>query len=234
MDNFIDKMKKKALDLKKKTIIKELREKGTNYTGNTGKKIISGAGTVEISAKTQELIKLVKSEVSTINKSANGDSEKLLAYIEAEGTKVYRITNATKLLGKVNEHTGFITGLDGAKAIYIKTLTGNGIGVNSDPVFIISSETDIDYYMLLREFYLWYSYKKGLGGFDFRTQEIFKRYMNNNKNIAVCNLTYEEMCRLQEAIQRDSEANDFVMEYIRQKEGGEKVLKKMQNGGADI
>jgi hypothetical protein len=234
MDNFLDKLRKKSLDLKKKAMIKEIKDKGNVYSGNTGKKFISANETVEINSKTQELIKSVKSDVEAINKNAGGYCEKLLAYIEAEGTKVFRIKNASKLLGKINEHTGFITGLDGAKAIYIKTIVGESFGLKSEPIFIIDSEIKTDYYMLLREFYLWYSYKKGLDGFDFKTQELFKRYMNSNKNLDVKNMNYDSMCALQEAIHRDSEANQFVMEFIKQKEGGENVLKKMQDGGADI
>ena len=86
---------------------------------------------------------------------------------------MYKIYNAEGLLNKVFEHTGFITPLEGAKAMYISTIVGAEITNNSTaPMFIISADKETDYYMLLREFYLWYSYKMNLAGFDFETQEI--------------------------------------------------------------
>ena len=232
----MEKIRQKMLEQKKKAMIKALREKrgSSSYNSNTGKKIISANETVTLNSKTNELIKAVKEEVAEINKTAKSDIEELLKYIEQHGTKVYRIANAANLLKKINEHTGFITPLEGTKAIYINTLTGNGMSTKTEPLFIISSDKQTDYYLLLREFYLWYSYKKNLGGFDFQTQEIFKKYMNDKKNPAMSKLNYDSMCALQEALARDSEANEFVMEIVKHKEGGANVLKKMKEGGAEI
>lgn len=42
------------------------------------------------------------------------------------------------------------------------------------------------------------------------------------------------MLELKEAIARDSEANEFVINAVKLKEGGEKVFKKMNDGGANI
>ena len=108
------------------------------------------------------------------------------------------------------------------------------MGMSSEAMFIISADKPSDYYLLLREFYLWCSYKKNLDGFDFATQEIFKKYMNEKKNPAMSKLEYTDMCNLQEALARDSEANEFVMQFVRQKEGSANVLKKIKEGGADI
>lgn len=236
MSGFIDKVRQKMLDQKKKAMIKALKEKvgSTSYSGGTGKKIISANETVVLNAKTTELINAVKEEVSSVNKSANLDPEVLLKYIEEQGTKVYRIKNASNLLSKINEHTGFITPMQGTKAVYINTLIGAGMGMASEAMFIVSSEKQADYYLLLREFYLWCSFKKKLGGFEFTTQEVFKKYMNEKKNPAMSKLKYPDMCALQEALARDSEANEFVMQFVRQKEGSAKVLKKMKEGGAEI
>lgn len=236
MNDFMDKIRQKMLEQKKKAMIKALKEKNGNssYNSSTGKKIISSTETVTLNSKTKELIKSVKEEVSKINKAANANTEFLLKYIEQQGTKVYRIANASNLLKKINEHTGFISALEGTKAVYVNTITGNGMSTTTEPMFIISEDKQADYYLLLREFYLWYSYKKTLGGFDFKTQEIFKKYMNEKKNPAMSKLNYESMCDLQEALDRDSEANEFVMEILRHKEGGANVLKKMKEDGAEI
>ncbi len=104
----------------------------------------------------------------------------------------------------------------------------------TDAMFIVDADKDIDYYLLLREFYLWYSYKSNLDGFDFKTQEIFKKYMAEKRNPEMSNLDHEKMYTLKEALKRDAEANEFIMELMREKEGGANVLKKMQDGGADV
>lgn len=230
----LDDLKKKALELKKKEAIKAIKDRGNSFTGKTGKTIISSTETVTINSKTNAIINEVKEGVSAINKTANGDCEKLIAYIEAQGTEVYRINNASKLLEKIKEHTGFITELEGAKAVYINNITDKGMGIKTTPMFIISNDKELDYYMLLREFYLWYSMKKGLDGFDFKSQELFKQYMNTTKAPDTKKLKYEELAAYKEALHRDEEANAFVMDIIRQKEGGANVLKKMQDGGAEI
>ncbi len=230
----LDDLKKKALEQKKKEAIKAIRDRGNSFSGKTGKTVISSNDTVTINSKTNEIIQEIKNAVTAINKTANGDAEKLISYIEAQGTKVYRLNNATKLLEKIKEHTGFITELEGAKAIYVNNITKNGIGIKTNPMFIISDDKDIDYYMLLREFYLWYSMHKGLDGFDFKSQELFKQYMNLSKAPDTKKLKYEELEAYKEALHRDEEANAFVMDIIRQKEGSANVLKKMQDGGAEI
>ena len=236
MKDFFEKFKDSALIKKKKEIINAIRAKGNSYSGKNEKSIISGSETVTFSVKAEKLIAEIKEEVSNINREMNENSEKLIEYIESKGTPVYRINNAQVLLEKIHEHTGFITELNGPKAMYINTLTGRGVGVNSPAMFIISENKKLDYYLLLREFYLWYSMSKGLDGFDFKTQEIFKKYINSKKSpdLNTNKLKYEDMAGLKEALKRDNEANDFVMALVRNKEGGANVLKKMQDGGAFI
>ena len=236
MKDFFEKFKENQLNKKKKEIIMAIKSRGNSYSGKNGKTIISGNETVTFSVQAEKLINEVKEAVADIHKSAGENPEKLIEYIESQGTKVYRIKNATALLEKIQEHTGFITPLEGPKAMYINTLTSRGVGVSSPAMFIISDDKDTDYYMFLREFYLWYSMQKGLDGFEFKTQETFKKYMNSKKNptLNTNKLKYEEMGALKEALKRDNEATDFVMNLVRQKEGGANVLKKMQDGGADI
>ncbi len=233
MKKFLENMKQKVLDQKKKAAIRTFKERGTTYSGNTGKSVITGNETLTLNTKTNELIKKVKEEVEAIHKSTNQDPEKLLEYVENNGTKVYRVHNASKILEQVKEHTGFLTPLEGGKALYINTVTGE-MGLKTKPLFIINDDTEIDYYMLLREFYLWYSMQKGLDGFDYKTQELFKKNFRSKGTSGMENLKFEEMGALKEAIARDSEANEFVMEILRQTEGGAKVMKKIQDGGANI
>ncbi len=203
------------------------------FTNASSKTIISSTETMTLNTKTLKIIEEVKSNVSDIVKTSENNPQKLLSYIEAQGTKVFKLPNANNILQKINEHTGLITELNGIKALYINIITGQGIGLKSKPIFIISTK-DTDYHMLLREFYLWYSLKMKLPGFDFKTQEKFKKYIKNSQNANFKGLTYGEMLKIKEAIERDKEANEFVMNLLREKDGGSNVFGKMTSGGANI
>jgi len=237
MSGFLDKLKQKLINDKKKAMIKALRDGQVKngYSGVRSQNIRTSGETVQFTTKVDSLKKSVKDDVTRLNKEFNLSVENMLKYIEENGTKVYKIYNAEAMLNKVLEHTGFITPLEGPKAMYISTLVGLGLNnSNTDGMFIVSADKEADYYMLLREFYLWYSFKNNLAGFEFKTQEIFKKYMAEKRNPGMAKMKYDDMANLKEALARDSEANEFVMEFVRNKEGGANVLKKMQEGGADI
>jgi len=222
--------RKIALRLRAKSLEKFLNK---TFTNSTSKTVISSTETVTLNSKTLETIKTISNNVASIAKTTGNNPQKLLDYIEAKGTSVYKVINASKILEKVNEHTGLITELHGIKAIYVNIMTGRGLGFKTKPMFILSTK-EVDYYMLLREFYLWYSLCMGLPGFDFKTQEKFKKYMKNSIRTSFKGLGYGEMLKLKEAIARDKEANEFVMNLIHTKEGGANAFGKMTSGGAEI
>ncbi len=230
MKKLTQKIRRLALTFRAKTLEKLLKK---SFGDDMSKTIISSTEIMTLNAKTLEVISTVQKNVADIIKTTNNNPQKLLDYIEAQGTKVFKIKNATKLLEKVNEHTGLITELHGIKALYINIITGQGTIFITKPLFIISDK-EIDYYMLLREFYLWYSLKMKLPGFDFKTQEKFKKYLKYSQNASFKKLSYEEMIKIKEAIARDKEANEFVMQVIREKDGGANVFGKMTTGGANI
>ncbi len=230
MKKLTQKIRRLALTFRAKTLEKLLKK---SFGDDMSKTIISSTEIMTLNAKTLEVISTVQKNVTDIIKTTNNNPQKLLDYIEAQGTKVFKIKNATKLLEKVNEHTGLITELHGIKALYINIITGQGTIFITKPLFIISDK-EIDYYMLLREFYLWYSLKMKLPGFDFKTQEKFKKYLKYSQNASFKKLSYEEMIKIKEAIARDKEANEFVMQVIREKDGGANVFGKMTTGGANI
>lgn len=224
-------IRKLALKLRAETLKKLLKK---SFTNSTTKTVISSTETLTFNTKTLETINTVRENVSSIAKTTNGDTQKLIDYIEAQGTKVYKIHNASAILQKVNETTGLITELKGLKAIYINILTGNGFGLKTKPQFIISDK-ETDYYLLLREFYLWYSLKMKLAGFDYETQELFKKRIKNPiKNATFKGLNYDKMLKLKEAMERDKEANEFVMNILREKGGDSNTFGKIIKGGADI
>jgi len=227
---FREKIKRLILSLRAKTLSNMIEK---SFTNETSKTIISSTETMTLNTKTLKIIETVNQNVSDIAKNTNGDPQKLIDYIEAQGTRVYKIKNAGKILEKINEHTGLITELCGIKALYVNIITGQGLGIKTKPLFIISDK-QTDYYLFLREFYLWYSLNMKLPGFDFKTQEKFKIYLKHSQTASFKGLKYSELLKIKEAIARDKEANEFVMNLIREKEGGANVFDKLKNGGANI
>ncbi len=226
-----------------KFIILSIREKflktmlskhlDTSFSNSTTKTMISSTETVTFSSETEKNIQLVKQNIADIMKSCNNNPKKYIEYMEAEGTKVFRKKDAFKFLNKINEEEGLITELKGKKALYLNFILGQGFSTTFKPA-VVMSIGEIEPYYMLREFYKWYSLKIGLPGFNFTAQENFKKYLKNINDPTLKNLSYKEMLELKEAIARDSEANDFVINAVKEKEGSEKVFKKMNNGGAEI
>lgn len=230
MKRIVEKIIRIAIGFRAKALQKMLNK---TFSNSMGKTIISSTEKVTLNSKSLQLVDEVKEAVGAIAKTAHNNPQKLLDYVEANGTKVYKIVNANKILEKINEHTGLITELKGVKALYVNILTGSGLGFKTKPMFIISNK-QLDYYMLLREFYLWYSLKKNLAGFDFKTQEKFKKYIKNLNKVSFKGLSYGEMLSIQEAISRDKEANEFVIKLLQETGGDTGILGRITSGGANL
>lgn len=234
MKNFNKKLKYSLLALREKFLSTMLsKHLDTTFTNSTTKTMISSTETITFSTETEKNIKLVSENVFNIMKSCGNNPIKYIEYMEAEGTKVFRIKDASKKLQKINEDEGLITELNGKKALYMNFILGLGLSFTFKPALVMSFG-EIEPYYMLREFYKWYSLKTGLPGFNFTAQENFKKYLKNINDSSIKNLNYKDMLELKEAIARDSEANEFVINAVKLKEGGEKVFKKMNDGGANI
>ena len=221
------------LEMQEKSLKRKLsKHLKTSSKNSTSKTVVSGTVTMTLNSETEKNIESVKNNVRDIVKNCNNNPEKLLAYIKTKGTKVVKIDNADKILGVIKEEEGFITPLEGIEAIYLNFVTQSGFSLKSKPVFVMRNG-EIDPYYMAHQFYKWYALKMGLPGFDFMSQKIFKIYLNSDGSL-LPNLTLDEMTGLKEAINRDKEATDFALSLAREKEGGKKVLKKMQDGGANI
>jgi hypothetical protein len=185
-----------------------------------------------LNSETEKNIELVKKNVADIVASCDNNPEKLLAFVESKGTKVCKLDNADKILNVIKEEEGLITPLEGIEALYINSVTKSGFGLKSKAMFVLRNG-EIDPYYMAHQFYKWYALQMNLPGFDFMSQKIFKIFLNSDGAI-LSNLNLDEMTGLKEAINRDKEATDFALKLAQHKEGSKKVLKKMQDGGANI
>ncbi len=234
MKNFAKKIKYSMLKLKENVLCRILsKHLDTSFSNSTSKTVISSTETLTFSTETEKNIQLVKDNVADIMKSCENNPQKYIEYIEAQGTKVFRIKNAEQILKKINEEQGLITELKGKKALYLNFILKGSFAFEFKPA-IVMSFGEVEPYYMLREFYKWYSLKIGLPGFNFEAQENFKKYLKNPNDKSIKNLNYKSMLELKEAIARDREANEFVINAVRAKDGSENVFKKLNDGGANI
>ena len=204
----------------------------TSGANSTSKTVFGKGVTMTLNAETQKNIELVRKNVADIVNTCANNPEKLLQFAESKGTKVYKIDNADKILNIIKEEEGLITPLEGIEALYINIITNSGFSFKSKPMFIMRNGS-IDPYYMVHQFYKWYAMEMKLPGFDFMSQKIFKIYLNSDGAL-LSNLNLDEMIGLKEAINRDREATDFAIQLAKTMEGSKKVLKKMQDDGANI
>lgn len=208
--------------------------RNTSAGDDLSKAIISEGANITINSKSKDLAKQVEQNVKIIVKQTNCDGEKLLGYVRAEGTKVYTVINAEKLLKYIGEEEGLICEKTGLDALYLSFITMSGLKFKTEPMFVFGKKP-LERYLVLYNFYKWYSMKSGLGGFDGQIVKKYNKFIKNINKADINKLPLDEILGLQEAIARDSEATDFVLNYEKENEVSKKVSEKIsQDGGASV
>lgn len=235
MSNIFKNIKYFFLALKEKDLQKKLQKTTKkSYTNKTSKQVFGTGADLTLNSETLKIIDQVKENVAAIVKKTNCEPDELLKYIKAAKTPVYKLNNADKLLNFIKEEEGIIYEKSGIKALYLSIITGSGISFKTPPMFILR-DGEIDKFYMLHNFYRWYSLKSDLPGFEYSTQKLFKRFLQDDSDSFVKSLSMESIISLKEAIARDQEATAFVLEYTKTVEGSQKVLDKIKNeGGANI
>ena len=209
-------------------------EGSTDFSDDLQKNVLSAGIDATFDLKKKELIETVKSCVNDIVTSSNCDPEKLLEYVKISKTPVYKLTGASKILKNIKEEPGFIPEKKGFEALFISLVTFNGIKFSTAPMFIIENKK-ADRLDILYHFYKWYSMKSGLSGFDFNSQKMLKKYYANPELLSYKTLKLEEIIHLQEAISRDNEATNYVLDYDKKTSVSKKVSDKIsKDGGANV
>ena len=235
MFKFIKDIKYYFLSLQEKRLQKRLKSTlSGRYSNKSGKEFYSKGAKLTLNSQTVDKIEQVKKNVAELVKQTNFDSEKLIQYVKATKTPVYRLKNADKILNLIKDEEGIIYEKEGLEALYLSIMTGQGIKFKTEPMFLFRPG-QIDKFMFLHHFYRWYSLKSGLGGFDYEVQKLFKQFLIDSSDSFVKRMSMEKIVSLQEAIARDQEATAFVLEYTKQIDGSKNVLNKIKNdGGANI
>lgn len=179
--------------------------------------------------------KKVRNEVEAILKENIDNINNILKYPLNFNVKTYVIKNADKFLKLIDEKEGFIFPKKGIYALYINFLTEKKISFKSEPLFIFNNDK-ISSYKLIYEFYIWYSYKMNLPGFEEKTREKYKNIFDYEKDEKLNELNYIDIVCLQNAIERDKDAMEFTLEFIKNLEGSKNVFNiiKKDDKGANI
>ncbi len=231
MMDLFKKFKYFVLALKERNLQDKLKKTTKNsFTNKTSKHVLGTAADLTLNSKTLKNIEEVREKVSAIVKQTNCDPEQLLAYVKSAKTPVYKINNADKILNLLKEEEGLIYEKRGFEAFILGLVTGQGMKFKTEPMFLLRSGV-IDKYYMLHHFYRWYSLKSDLPGFDYETQKRFKAYLYEN-NDDVKGLSLEAIIDLQEAVARDQEATEFVLDYTNAIEGSKQVIDKIKNDGS--
>lgn len=201
-------------------------------------KKINSCATLELNSKNQTTKTKLENDVKIILKKYSNDPEKLLNFVQKNGTKVYKIPFAKKLLAIVGFEDGFIGETSGFKAFYLNCIISafskekKAISFNTKPMFILNNSTPDKYYTI-QQFHKWYAMKLNLPGFDAQSQTNFQKFLNApDSNIK--ELGIDEILGLKDAIARDVEAINFIVDMAKSNEGSQNAMKKVTTGGASV
>lgn len=181
-----------------------------------------------LNSKTEQNKKKLDEEVKNLVKQNLKHPEKLLEYIEQNGTKIYKIPFADKLLKFVGEEEGFITPILGINALVLNLILEHKFAFKTAPIFVFGDK-EINLYTMVHQFHKWYGYKMQLPGFDEAAQQKFKKIWEYEIDANVQTLTYEEIVSLKEAIARDIEAINFVTKLAKEQDGAKKVFENIKD-----
>ena len=207
--------------------------KSFNFKSSTTKYSMNSSCTLKLSAETEFKKKEINNKLKAIVKKYINTPEKLIQYCRLQGIKVYNFKNADKLLQKLGEEEGFITPLKGLKALILNLIIGiifeNKICIkfttNEMMVFNLDNS---EIYTIARALHKYYGFKNNLPGFDYTSQETFKRVYNKRKTKSpFANCSVKEMYACKEAIARDLESINFTIQLSVEYENSKKALEKI-------
>lgn len=222
---------------KKKPTPAQYREKIVkNVSRNGVKDCFTGDDSLSLSNKQKFISAGINKKARSIIKSAVESPEVLLAFIESKGTVIVKSKFMGKILRLFGEQEGFLTPMKGIKAllftiiINIFSLNKLEIGLKTPAMFALNDKP-VNIYTLSHQFHLWLSYINKLPGFEEKTMKNFKNFWEEGPNSQdVSYLSVEEILSLQDIIDREKEALDFVKEMAREFVGQKSSLKKLREG----
>lgn len=188
-----------------------------------------GGCTLDLNTMAEAEKTQLEEEITNILKKYNYEPKELLTYIENQGTKVYFLKDAAKLLNPICENEGFIYPAKGGRALYLSLGVQKKLKFKTDDMFVLS-DGEINKYYFIYHFYNWYAYKHNIAGMDSESQELLKKYLFTDSNTKELQLA--EIFKLKDAIKQDKASIEFVVKLCRNYDGAKQALEKMKNEGS--
>lgn len=204
-----------------------------SFKNSTTKHSMNACCTLKLSTKTEEIKKEINSELKTKIKKYINTPEKLVQYLQLKGVKIYKIKNAEKTLSNIGEEEGFIVPTKGIKAIILNLLLENKFSLNTKAMVVFDANK-VDIYTIIRALHKFYGYERKLPGYDYKSQEVFKKIYHNRKNNSLANCSIKDVFACKEALARDMESIKFTVELSTEYENAKKALKKLKESSANI
>lgn len=231
LKNLILKLINFIFDIQEKMLSKKYNLKSAN--SNMSKNHIASGASLTLDSELSKNKQKVYNEVYELAKKNIDNFLNIFEFSKEKGANCYIFKNAEKLLKFIGEDTGLMFQQKGFKALYLNLIISKKPSF-STPVMFVFDEEKISPYSILYNFYKWYAYDSNLPGFDKETLSEFKNIYEYETNLD--KLTYEQIINLKHAIQRDKEAMDFVLKFMKELEGSKKAFDiiKNENGGANV
>ena len=176
-------------------------------------------------AEKQEL----EGKITNILKTYEYNPARILDYVKTQGTQVFYIKDAKKILNPIFENEGFIYPQSGSKALYLSLAVNKVFALNTKEMFVLS-EGEINKYYFIYHFYNWYAFKNNIAGMDAESQELLKKYLFTTADTKELQLA--EIYKLKDAIRQDKASIEFVIKLCRNYDGAKQALAKMHDNGS--
>lgn len=185
--------------------------------------------TIDLKKEANEAnVEKLNNEVKTIVKRCKNNPKEILKFVQEHKTNVYFLKYGKKIFKLLNEDEGFIGERKGFKALIINFLTTNQFKLKTEPMFLLD-DTELDVYNIIHYFHKWNAYKNGLGGFDEKSQKLLKKFNTKNDDDIISKLSLTDIDLLKQAIARDVQSINFVVQYSKETAGAKKALEKIKN-----
>lgn len=192
---------------------------------------------IELNLNMEEEYKKIELEkrIKAILKENQNNPEKLLEFIQTEGTDVFKFNKADIFLKFIGEEEGFIPPLNGINALFLNLFV-NFIeykkivfSFKSKEIFILRP-LNVDVYYMIHQLYLWYAFKMGMSGYELKNRRKFKKILATMNDNDIANLSLDDVLDMKDAIARDVDAIDFVVNLAKESETTQKLLNKLKDG----
>lgn len=171
----------------------------------------------------------LEDEINLILKKYHYEPNDILNYIRSQGTKIYFVDNASKLLNPIGENEGFIYPSSGSLALYLSLGVEKKPRLKTNEMFVLS-KGEINKYYFIYHFYNWFAFKHGIAGMDANSQKLLKKYLYSG--VETKELQLSEIYQLKDAIKQDKASIEFVIKLCRNYDGAKQALDKMKNNGS--